>query len=305
MTSKQGFVTVCVLLLSAGAGAWGQESAREVKLLAHGFLFPEGPTLDAEGSVYLVNLQNGVINKVTPEGQVSVFVDTGGSNQACLFGPDGNLYICHNEPGRNGILKADRNGKVSVVTLTSDGKPILRTNDMVWGKDGRLYFTAPDSDVIHPAGQVHYIDAGGQTRSFAGGLVFANGIAFNADKTYLYVGEERAAREHGVIWRYKVNPDGSAAPAGKEAFYLFTGKRWGFDGMKFDQNGNLWVAMYSESELWCLSPQGKKIDSIPLPGRNPTNLVFGGPDRRTAFVTVNHDRDGRLFTVRMPAPGQP
>jgi sugar lactone lactonase YvrE len=63
--------------------------------------------------------------------------------------------------------------------------------------------------------------------------------------------------------------------------------------------------MYSESELWCLSPQGKKIDSIPLPGRNPTNLVFGGPDRRTAFVTVNHDRDGRLFTVRMPAPGQP
>ena len=63
--------------------------------------------------------------------------------------------------------------------------------------------------------------------------------------------------------------------------------------------------MYSESELWCFSPEGQKIDSIPIPGKNPTNLIFGGADRRTAYVTVHHDRDGRLFAVRMPVPGAP
>jgi sugar lactone lactonase YvrE len=119
------------------------------------------------------------------------------------------------------------------------------------------------------------------------------------------MGEERAARQLSTIWRYRVNPDGSAAAAGKELFYRFSGKSYGVDGMKFDQRGNLWVAMYSESELWCFSPEGQKIDSIPIPGKNPTNLIFGGTDRRTAYVTVHHDRDGRLFAVRMPVPGAP
>ena len=296
---------ICVLLVAGVHAGLSQDNVKEVKLLAHGFLFPEGPAVDREGNVYLVNLENGIINKVTPAGEVSVFVDTGASNQSCIFDGQGNLYICHNQPGRTGILKADKTGKLSVVTLTSGGKPILRTNDMAWGKDGRLYFTAPDRDVIHPAGEIHYIDTDGKTRSFASGLVFANGITFSADKTWLYAGEERAARQLSTIWRYRVNPDGSAAAAGKEVFYRFSGKSYGVDGMKFDQQGNLWVAMYSESELWCFSPEGQKIDSIPIPGKNPTNLIFGGPDRRTAYVTVNHDRDGRLFAVRMPVPGAP
>ncbi|MBI4875519.1 MAG: SMP-30/gluconolactonase/LRE family protein [Acidobacteria bacterium] len=296
---------ICLIVVLACAGAWGQPDPREVKLLAHGFQFPEGPAVDRDGNIYLVNLQNGNINKVTPEGVVSVFVDTGAGNQSCLFDADGNLYICHNEPGRTGILKADRSGRLSVVTLESDGKPIRRTNDMAWGPGNRLYFTAPDSDTIHPAGEIHYIDTDGRTRSFAGGLVFANGITFNADKTWLYAGEERAARELSTIWRYKLNPDGSAARGGKEAFYRFTGRSYGVDGMKFDSEGNLWVAMYSESELWRFSPEGKKTGSIPIPGKNPTNLIFGGPGRRTAYVTVHHDRDGRLFSVRMPAPGAP
>jgi gluconolactonase len=281
-----------------------QWNSREVRLLAHGFQFPEGPSIGPDGNIYLVNIQNGIINRVTPEGQVSVFADTGGSNQACLFHPDGTLYICHNESGRTGILKADRSGKISTVTTTSDdGRPILRTNDLAWGSDGMLYFTAPDSDMVNPAGRVHYIGRDGKTRTFASGMVFANGLTFNADKSWLYAGEERAAKDHGILWRFRVSPDGSAVKNSKEVFYAFTGRRFGFDGMKFDQRGNLWVAMYSESEIWGFSPEGKKIDSIHLDGRNPTNLVFGGPDRRTAYVTVHHEKDGRLFAVRMPAAG--
>jgi sugar lactone lactonase YvrE len=79
----------------------------------------------------------------------------------------------------------------------------------------------------------------------------------------------------------------------------------GFDGMKFDERGNLWVAMYSEAALWCLSPEGKHIDTIPIPGKNPTNLIFAGEDRRTAYVTVKDDKNGKLFSVRMPHAGAP
>ncbi len=298
-----GVLLVCIFLVAGLPAGYGQENPRDVRLLAEGFRFPEGPAVDKSGNVYLVNIQNGIINKVSPEGKVSVFADTGGTNQSCMFDRDGNLFVCHNEPGKTGILKIDPHGAVSVVTTTSDGKPILRTNDMAWGPGGRLYFTAPDSDVIKPAGAIHYIDTDGTAKVFATGLVFANGITFNSERTYMYVGEERSARNLSTIWRYRLNPDGSAARMGKEIFYQFTGRAYGVDGMKFDVKGNLWVAMYSESEVWCFSPEGKKIDSIPVPGKNPTNIVFGGPGRRMAFVTVHHDNNGKLFRVRMPEAG--
>jgi gluconolactonase len=285
----------------AAAFALAQPESR-VKLLASGFRFPEGPAVDRDGNIYLVNLGNGIINKVTPAGEVSVYVDTGGTNQSCLFDGHGNLFVCHNEPGRTGILRVDPEKKISVVTTASDGKPILRTNDLAWGPQDRLYFTSPDSNIVQPAGAIHYVDADGATKTFATGLVFANGITFSPDKTYLYVGEERSAKNLGTLWRYKVNADGSPDKAGKELFYQFSG-RWGFDGMKFDAKGNLWIAMFSESQLWCLSPEGKKIDSIPIPGRNPTNLIFAGPDRQTAYVTVNEGNNGKLFSVRMPVAG--
>ena len=290
----RGWAFIILLILGPPA------SAQEVTLLASGFHFPEGPDVDRDGNIYLVNIANGVINKVTPEGKVSVFADTGGSNQACRFGQDGNLYVCHNEPGRTGILKIDPAGKISVLTISSEGRPVQTTNDLAWGPGGRLYFTSPGQDTINPTGEVHYADTDGKTKRFASGMVFVNGLAFNPEGTYLYLGEERAARNLGWLWRYRLKPDGSAAS--RELVYQFSGKNWGLDGMKFDVKGNLWVAMYSESQLWCFSPEGKKIDSIAIPGRNPTNLIFAGADRQTAYVTVE-DTPGKLFRVRMPVPG--
>lgn len=280
------------------------DDTAKVELMAEGFRFPEGPSVDAQGNVYLVNIGDGVINRVSPDGKVGVFVDTGaGGNQSTVFDAEGNLWVCHNEPGRTGILKVDRQGKITTIaTATADGRPIPRTNDMVWGSEGRLYFTAPDSDQIHPAGEIFYLDTDGKTRSFASGFAFANGIAISPDKQYLYVGEERAAKNHGTLWRFKLKPDGSADPAGKEVFYDFSGRRFGFDGMKFDAEGGLWVAMFSESEVWRISAEGKKIDAIKIPGRNPTNIVFAGPGQKVAYVTVN-DKPGKLFRVQMPVAG--
>ena len=46
------------------------------------------------------------------------------------------------------------------------------------------------------------------------------------------------------------------------------------------------------------SPAGKNLGEIPLPVQ-PANVTFGGPDRRTLFITA---RD-RVFTLPMKVKG--
>lgn len=286
-------LTVCIFIFILMLCT--SEKASTPTLFASGFKFPEGPTLDKQGNLYLVNLQTNIINKVTPDGLISEAMDVGGVNNGAMFDNHGNLYVACT--GRRAILKIDTTGNLSVVTDKSDGDSLLGPNDFAWGNQGRLYFTDPKgSNENNPIGGVHFITADGTTKRFAGGLAFPNGIAFNPDKTILYVGETQRNR----ILRYTVNPDGSA---GKQEIFFELGNGVLPDGMKLDVKGNLWIAVYSKSSLWCVSHQGAKIDSIAIPGENPTNLVFGGPDMRTAYVT--EVKTGAVYKVRMPVAGAP
>jgi len=288
---------LCITTVFSVTGCEAQQTGT-AQLFATGFSSPEGPALDKNGNLFVVNLQKNIINKITPDGKVLVFMDVGGVNNGAIFDREGNLYVACT--GRRAVLRIDTKGKLSVATAVSDGDSLLGPNDFAWGNDGRLYFTDPwTSSEDNPIGGVHYIERDGRTRRFAGGLAFPNGLVFDLDKTHLYVGETQRCR----ILRYEVNPDGSA---GKNKIFFPMGEGILADGMKLDVKGNLWVANYSTAELWCISPEGKKIDSIPIPGIHPTNLIFGGKDMRTAYVTVNIDGgNDKVFKVRMPYAGIP
>ena len=53
-----------------------------------------------------------------------------------------------------------------------------------------------------------------------------------------------------------------------------------------------------------ISPDGATTSFVALPDRFTTNLCFGGPDRRTAFVTLSGS--GRLIAIDdWPVPGLP
>ncbi len=273
------------------------EAPAEPVLLASGFHFPEGPSLDADGNLYVVNLSNTIINKITPDGAVSDVIDAGGRNNGAIFDAYGNLYIACT--GRRAVLKYDKAGDLSIVTATSNGDSLLGPNDFAWDNKGRLYFTDPQgSGRDNPVGGVHYIDIDGTTKKFAGGLAFPNGLVFSPDKKQLFVGETNLFR----IWRYEIHPDGSAG--GRELFVQFE-EGVLVDGMKADVDGNIWAAMYTESELWCFSPSGERMEALPVPGKNPTNLIFGGTDMRTAYVTVHDGDNGKVFVYRMPRAGIP
>ena len=70
----------------------------------------------------------------------------------------------------------------------------------------------------------------------------------------------------------------------------------GGESVAVDAAGNVYLAA---GELYVYNPQGRLIDTIPTPER-PIQLVFGGKDRRTLFITAR----GSLYSVRTRIPGR-
>ena len=68
-----------------------------------------------------------------------------------------------------------------------------------------------------------------------------------------------------------------------------------------DVDGNLYIARYGEGVVAVVSPKGEILRKVPVLGARPSNICFGGPDGRTAYVTeVEHTR---LVAFRTDRPG--
>jgi gluconolactonase len=75
-----------------------------------------------------------------------------------------------------------------------------------------------------------------------------------------------------------------------------------FDSMAVDAFGNVHVATLIHGGITIVSPDGSRHHHVPLPDRYVTNLCFGGPGLRTAFVTLSGG--GRLIAIDdWPTPG--
>ena len=67
----------------------------EIRELASGLKFPEGPVAMADGSVMLVEINRGTLSRVTTEGEVEVIAELGGGPNGAAIGPDGAVYVCN------------------------------------------------------------------------------------------------------------------------------------------------------------------------------------------------------------------
>ena len=72
----------------------------EVRIVATGLGFPEGPVVMPDGSVILTEIRNNRCSRITPDGKVSLFSATGGGPNGLAVGPDGALYCCNNGGSR-------------------------------------------------------------------------------------------------------------------------------------------------------------------------------------------------------------
>ena len=297
----------------------------ELREIAIGLQFPEGPIAMPDGSVLLVEIKRGTLSRVAPDGKVTVVADTGGGPNGAAIGPDGAAYICNNGgfewhdlggftiPGNQPkdyiggrIQRADlTTGKVEDLYTECDGHPLRGPNDIVFDAAGGFWFT--DHGKLRErdrdrTGVFYAKPDGSMIREVIFPLDAPNGIGLSPDGKQLYVAETHTGR----VWSWNVKgpgeidvagtfgPSGGSLLAGLRGFQLF-------DSLAVDSAGNVCVATLVNGGITVISPDGTSIEHVPTPDPLTTNISFGGADLRTAYITLSGT--GRLVATQWPQPG--
>jgi gluconolactonase len=296
----------------------------KVERVAGDFGFTEGPVWVRTGGYLLFSdIPANVINKWNPaDGKVSVFLDKSGFTGADATGVGGEqtnargqtIYligsngvtldpqgrVTFNAMGDRQVVRVEADGRRTVLASQYEGKRLNSTNDLVYKRNGSLYFTDPPSGLRRrnddPRKELPFngvfLLKGGKLQLLARDLANPNGIALSPDERILYVNSSADRK----IYRYEVQSDDTVAN-GRLLVDMSAEKQPGVpDGMKVDEKGNLYST--GAGGIWVISPQGKHIGTLVVP-EQPANLAFGDAEGRTLYVTARSS----VYRIRLKSTG--
>jgi gluconolactonase len=291
--------------------------------VAQGLHFPEGPVAMADGSVVLVEIRRGTLTRVTPDGRRATIAELGGGPNGAAIGPDGAVYVCNNggawdwqegevhlpdgppaQPYRGGsIQRVDLGtGKFSTLYDECEGKPLNSPNDLVFDSTGGFWFTTlgySDGE-NRRLGAVYYARPDGskiiRSRSE---LISPNGIGLSPDERKLYMADCMVGR----LYEFELPSPGTMAPqtslAPGRVVCTLPGFQW-LDSLAVEAGGRICVGTLWNGGVTVFEPGGA-YEHIPTQDPVTTNICFGGPDMRDAWITCSST--GKLFKARWPRPG--
>lgn len=298
----------------------------DLRIVAEGLRFPEGPVCMPDGSVALVELESRRITRVAENGGKTTIATVTGAPNGLALGPKGMLYVCnnggfswHEEPGLlrptgqspdysgGRIERVDpATGAVETLYRACDGRPLRGPNDLMFDGKGGFWFSdlgkvrARDRD----HGGAYWAAEDGSKVVEAAYPVFggANGIGISPDGKTLYVAET----ETGRLWAWDIESPGSLrkepwpSSNGGRVLCQFPGYRR-LDSLAIAASGNIVVATLVSGEITTISPAGDILRVVKMPERMPTNICFGGADMRTAYITLS--TSGTLAAMQWDEPG--
>ncbi|MCU1344153.1 MAG: hypothetical protein JWL70_419 [Acidimicrobiia bacterium] len=299
----------------------------DVRLVAEGLGFAEGPVALPDGTLLVVDLMGGSLLRIDGDGAVSEAAPLGGGPNGAALGPDGLIYVCNNggagfaDQRQSTIQRVNLDtGSVEVLYGDCQGRPFRALNDLVFDATGGFWFTDYGAPLRrgYALGGVYYGSIDGRpVQEAVFPLHYPNGIGLSPDGTTLYWAETFT---RSVLQR-RVTAPGVLAPSnGLDTSVVFRGESIDsgtllaglpglrmLDSLAVDSEGYVCVGTLTDPGLTVISPDGQQVEHVRLPEPfvDPftTNICFGGPDLRTAYVTLAHT--GRLISLRWPRPGLP
>ena len=257
--------------------------------LVSGLSFTEGPAADAAGNVYFSDIPSDTVYRWSVSSQLSVFRSNSSGANGLAFDRYGNLLACEGDAGQ--LTSTSPLTNVTALAGTYGGLRFNEPNDLWVDPKGGIYFTDPiyfGHANVQGGEHLYYLKADrSAVVRVASDLIRPNGLVGTPDGQALYVADWGA----GTVYRYSLLADG--ALSNKTAFASVT-----CDGMTIDAAGRLYL---TESAIRVFSAAGAELEQIGVPAR-PTNLAFGGSDRKTLFITADN---GSLYALRMNSQGVP
>jgi gluconolactonase len=293
--------------------------------LASGLRFPEGPIVLTDGSVLVVEIERATLTRIAPDGTRDVVAFLGGGPNGAAIGPDGACYVCNNggfkwqeEPGMlrpigqsdhyvgGSIQRVDlKTGGVTTLYGGASGHMLKGPNDIVFDAAGGFWFTDMGKTrerTLDRACVYYGRPDGSELKEVIFPMIGANGIGLSPDGSRLYVAETITAR----LWEFEIaglgaidprpwpSPNGGRLLTGSSGYQLF-------DSLAVEHNGNICVGTLINGGITVVSPDGRIVEHVQLPDLYATNLCFGGPDMRTAYITLSIT--GKLIAMDWPRPG--
>ena len=279
-----------------------------IETLASGLGHPEGPDVLPDGRIIMVETYTSKILVWSPEQGIQVYADCGGGPNACMMGSDGAVYITQNGgtvgewrakvKSRPSIQKAWPDGRVEIIVDEVAGYKLQAPNDLSFGPDGRLFFTDP-ADYLpdnRGLGRIFAVNPNG-----SGELLdeipdaYPNGIVAEKDGSIVWV----ESYESGV---YRLRPGGKSEKIAQLP------KGHIPDGLKIDENGNLWITTFKGGGVDILKQDGAYVDFLET-GGVPLNCTFEGENLIiTDFgdldtLSAAEPMEGRLWRIPVGVRG--
>ena len=275
-----------------------------MQTLATGLGFTEGPVWIAmEDRLVFSDIPAARLMSWTEGGGVTVFRESPNPN-GNLLDHEGRLLTCRH--GARDVVRTEPDGSITVLASGWDGRRFNSPNDIAVDIDGNLWFTDPpwglpgqrEGRELDENGVYRLDVPTGEVTQVSTLHAMPNGIALSPLGDFLYVTDTGGHPSHpdeakrtsaGNVTCYAIGADSSLEV------------RWQVpvisDGITLDEFGRVYTT--TGEGLVVLDPaDGQVLTTLELP-EQPANCCFGGPSRRTLFITA---RTG-LYSVRTGAAG--
>lgn len=285
-------------------------------IFVEGLEYPESVLILNDGSLIIseVGQERGRLVRIAASGKERhVFAQVDRPNGILQDNHDGSIWVA--ETREPSLIRLNPDGSLAERLSEGSESPFLWPNDMTLGPDGAIYLTDSGirvADLITEGGadpevwegpmqgKLFRIDpVSKQVDCLDDGFRFVNGIAFAPDGK-LYLSESVT----GNIYRYPFTD--KLEVSSREWFVSVTDTAGpcrvvGPDGITFDREGNLYVAMFGQGHVATVYPNGDIHRTIVTRGPCPTDVVFGAKGSKRLYIT-EYQR-GRVETTEVSNEG--
>jgi gluconolactonase len=240
--------------------------------------FIEGPSFDADGNLYIVDIPFGRIFRISPDRKWTLVVEYEGWPSGLKIDARGRILVADY---MHGIMELDaRAGRMLPVLSARNSESFKGCNDLHIAKSGDIFFTDQGQTGLHdPTGRVYRLRANGELNCLINTGISPNGLALDPSESVLFV----AMTRDNAVWRAPFMKDGSVSKVGR--FCSMFGPS-GPDGMTMDSAGRLFVGHASLGHVFVFAANGELIARIKsCAGGSCTNVAIGGAKRDRLYIT--------------------